>query len=595
MKTYIKLVLVLLAMLLVPSLDAQAAEVQAQDITATTVISGTGFGSLDFLKDGNIDSYRTGDAGCSITLENPQGIASIYLYFDLEYGEYSITDNDTGAQITAGSHNILHEFVDLQAGFGKVPISVTLYFEAGGVRLSEIYSFTQGQTPSYVQKWTPPLEGGADIVLFSSHSDDDQLFFAGLVPTYAGARECRVQVVLMTNHREGPFATYGRTHEVLNGLWATGLTAYPVFGPFVDYRLDDIQSMYQYYANMGVSRDTIQGFVVEQLRRFKPLVAIGHDLGGEYGHGMHKIYAEMVANGVTLAEDPGVYPASAEKYGTWQTQKTYLHLYSDNPIVLNYDIPLERFGGLTAFQASQKLGYPCHHSQKWTWFTQWLNGNNAQITSPTQIEDYNPAHFGLYRSTVGPDVEKNDFLENIVTYAQQDANAALEVDGKILSLGPVTLESQAAIEAARSAYEALTSERKALVANLEILEAAEAALATLQQQYQNDIAAAQTVASQIAALGEITLEKETAIQSAQAAYDQLTRAQKNMVENADVLATAQEKLAQLQQQAVQEAELARKKTQLTYGLVGLGILVLVLALVLLSARPRRRKHRRKKR
>ena len=87
---------------------------------------------------------------------------------------------------------------------------------------------------------------------------------------------------------------------------------------------------------------------------------------------------------------------------------------------MDWDVPLERLGGMTAFEVSQKLGYPCHKSQQWTWFTRWINGKNSPITKASQIATYNPREYGLYRSLVGADVAKNDFLENIVTYAEQE-------------------------------------------------------------------------------------------------------------------------------------------------------------------------------
>ncbi len=573
----------LLCLLCIPAICVQAEEAEARDITGATTISGSGFSVFDFLKDGSVDGYRTSDPNCTIRLDNPEGIASLYLYFDLEFGAYTITDNQSGKTMTAGQHGILHEYVDLLAGFGEIPTSVTLSFSGGTVRLSEIYCFSQGRTPSFVQKWTAPLEGGADIVLFSTHSDDDQLFFAGLVPLYAGEKGCRVQVVLMTDHREGAFATNARTHEVLNGLWATGLTAYPVFGDFWDYRIDDLAGMYQYYANLGIRKEDIQDFVVEQLRRFQPLVAIGHDLNGEYGHGMHKIYAEMLTTGISLAADGEAFPESAAKYGTWQVSKTYLHLYEENQILLDYDQPLERFDGLTAFQASQKLGFPCHHSQQWTWFKQWLNGNNGEITSATQIDQYNPAHFGLYQTTVGPDVNKNDFLENIVTYAQQDANAAQAVDAQISQLDTITLEREADIQAARAAYDALTPAQKALVSGLEALEAAEALLQQLQAQQVADTQAAQQVMDQINALGEITLEKEGAVRAAQAAYDSLTDTQKALVTNTAVLEAAHARLGELYKVNAPVPDFVKPL------LISLGVLLLAgLAVLAIPAFSRRR-------
>ena len=54
--------------------------------------------------------------------------------------------------------------------------------------------------------------------------------------------------------------------------------------------------------------------------------------------------------------------------------------------MLDYDQPLDHFDGLTAFQATQKLGYPCHVSQQYTWFTRWINGSNGEITKAVTVK-----------------------------------------------------------------------------------------------------------------------------------------------------------------------------------------------------------------
>ncbi len=456
----------------------------AEDITRSTLITGTGYEELGFLSDGSTYTYKSSAAtGAAIVLKNDKGIASVYIYFDLEYGEYTVINNDTGAKATAGKYGFLHELIDLKELFGESPTSVTLSFQNGSVRMSELYCFGEGERlPSHVQKWQPPLENGADILLFSTHSDDDQLFFAGLIPLYSGERKCRVQVVLMTDHRKGPYATNTRAHEVINGLWATGLKAYPVFGDFTDERIDSLEGMYAYYEKLGVSREELLDFVVTQIRRFKPLVTVTHDINGEYGHGMHRIYADLVMKAADITSDPESFPESAERYGVWDIQKIYLHLYSENKIVIDYDTPLKSFGGMSAFTVSQKLGFPCHNSQQGTWFKSWLNGVSGQITRVTEIATYNPAHFGLYRSTVGEDTLKNDFLENITTYAEReeiDRGEAKSVAELISSIGTVTLESNKKISEARAAYNALTDKQKALVDNLSVLDSAEATLALL--------------------------------------------------------------------------------------------------------------------
>ena len=414
-----KLLLLCLCLIMALSMTVgvSATETEAVDISKDTTVTAEGYKNTDFLFDKKIKTFQSSAQKLTLNLENSQGIGSLYLIMNFEYGPYTVTDNTTGQVLTAGSYGFLHEFLELEAAFGTAPTSVTIRFESGSVSLSEIYVFSVGQTPDFVQKWAPPLDGGADILMFPTHGDDDQLYFAGLLPLYAGELGLRVQVVYMTDHRN---LTNVRTHEMLNGLWAVGVTAYPVFGEFIDFRDDSLEGTYRTFANNGVTREDITAFVVEQIRRFKPQVAIGHDKNGEYGHGMHKAYSAALREAVEISMDTNAFPESAEAYGTWDVPKTYLHLLEENPIVLDYDTPLERFDGLTAFQVTQKLGFPCHVSQQGYMFTPWLYGSNGEFTKVTQIKTYNPAHFGLYRTTVGEDVLKNDFMENIVCYAEQE-------------------------------------------------------------------------------------------------------------------------------------------------------------------------------
>ena len=200
-----------LVLSLVPAVSAQNIAT-ASDITADTQITGTGYSSFRFLTDGDIEKYVTSNGNASVTLENPEGIAGIYLLFDLSYGAYTVTDNGTGNTFIAGEEGFLHEFLDLDAAFGTVPTSVTLDFASGSVRLSELSVYSEGEPPDSVQVWDAPLDGGADLVLFSTHGDDDQLYFAGLLPYYAGELGCRVQVVYLTDHRSGPYETNIRAH-----------------------------------------------------------------------------------------------------------------------------------------------------------------------------------------------------------------------------------------------------------------------------------------------------------------------------------------------------------------------------------------------
>ena len=103
----------------------------------------------------------------------------------------------------------------------------------------------------------------------------------------------------------------------------------------------------------------------------------------------------------------------------------------------------------------------------------------------------------------------------------------------------VTLDSEAAITAAKSAYDALSDEDKALVDadKVDALTAAEARLAVLKP--------AKPVEKLIDAIGEVTLGSESAIAAARTAYDNLTEAQQAEVKNYDKLTAAEAAYAQL--------------------------------------------------
>lgn len=454
---FYKFTAVILCLCLLPWIPCAAAESGAADITDATAVTATGYSSVGFLTDGDIKTYRTSGTGASITLQNSSTMAGIYLLFDLEYGEYTVTDNESGKTHTAGTERYLHEYIDLVAAFGAAPTSVTLTFADGAVRLSELYVFSEGTLPDFVQVWNAPAEGKTDLLLFTTHGDDDQLFFAGLLPLYAVEKGLTVQTVYLTDHRSGPYATNSRTHEILNGLWSVGVDIYPVMGDFPDIYNEDINVCYQEFADLGTSKEDLQGFITEQIRRFKPLAAVGHDIAGEYGHGMHMVYTDVVLNVLEHTKDPSFFPESAEKYGTWDIPKLYLHLYEENPIVIDYDQPLESLGGMTPFEVTQKYGYPCHESQQWTWFTGWINGKQTKITKASQIETYNPCNFGLYRSTVGEDVLKNDFFENLTSYAEQERLEQERLEKE--EQERLEREEQERLEAERQETERLEKER----------------------------------------------------------------------------------------------------------------------------------------
>ena len=102
--------------------------------------------------------------------------------------------------------------------------------------------------------------------------------------------------------------------------------------------------------------------------------------------------------------------------------------------------------------------------------------------------------------------------------------------------GDVKAEDEAAIKAARQAYDALTAEAKALVTNEEHLKAAELTLSAK---------LAEKLIDALPAAGDVKADDEAAIKAARQAYDALTAEAKALVTNEDRLKAAEEALALL--------------------------------------------------
>ena len=131
------------------------------------------------------------------------------------------------------------------------------------------------------------------------------------------------------------------------------------------------------------------------------------------------------------------------------------------------------------------------------------------------------------------------FTESCKLYARW-LNDVEYAEKLIDSIGEVTLESEEAIAAARTAYNALPTEQQELVGNYEVLTAAEAEYARLVKEA-GDKAAAKAVDDLIAAIGEVKLTEEcdAKIKAARKAFNALTPEQKAFVKNEKVLTDAE--------------------------------------------------------
>lgn len=457
MKQKILFFTTLLTMILVCSVCAFAEEARYDG----SELSAEGFGAAYNLTDGDERTYTTADSG-SITITNEVGIASLYVVFNRLPALWQLSDGEN--TVTCGEDTFLHEFVNVKERLGGTPTEITLAFPEY-VSICEVYAFTEGDIPDWVQCWQPPCEK-ADLVMFSSHADDEHLFFAGVLPYYAVERGLSVQVVYIINH----FDTYARPHEQLDGLWAVGIRNYPVMTDFPDLYSESEEYALSVFSAYGVEFTDFIDYIVEQIRRFKPLVIMTHDIDGEYGHGTHILCAKAVMEAVNLSADPSYHPESAEKYGVWEPQKTYLHLYPEDPITMDWDVPLDAFDGKTAFEVS-RLGFDCHESQHWTWFYGWVYGKNYPITAAKDIRSYSPCSYGLYKTTVGADIVGGDFFENVVSYPEQEAIAKAEAERLEQERLAAEKAEQERLEAERLAAEKAAAEEAARLAEEERLEA----------------------------------------------------------------------------------------------------------------------------
>lgn len=385
--------------------ENEIAENIASSCRLTVVV---GNGSVSRLLDGNVTSSCTSNDSFELEIQSETPIYGIYLIWNHTPPKWTLSGDET---VCGGDLGFWHEYKPLNGG-----LSYTLTWDGKGT-LADIYLFDKGDIPEYVQVWEPPCEK-ADFLLLPTHADDEHLWFGGTMPYYGGELGYKIQVVYLMKH------VYGRHHELINGLWTVGIRNYPVISEFNDRYCDDIHEAKTYYPE-----EEVAAFLVENIRRFKPEVIVGHDLEGEYGHGAHILNATVLSQrALAEANDPEKFSESYQKYGTWETKKCYLHLYRENEIFINWkEKSLSSFDGKNAYDMAQ-LGFEQHKSQV-AYFSMSLDNRSR----------YGNGLFGLCSSTVGADVLKNDFLENIpeeclTTWVEPEpiiTNTATDLDSNV--------------------------------------------------------------------------------------------------------------------------------------------------------------------
>ncbi len=356
-----------------------------------------------YLKDDSYSTKVTVAADSSITVTASDPMYGLYIEWYEVPQEWTLQYNDKS--VKAGTNGFLHEYVALEGGASEVTLSF-----ASKSSICNITAYSDGKLPSDVQTWKPHCEQ-ADMLVLSAHADDEVLFLGGVIAEYAGNEGLAVQVVYFSTYTTG---TVIREHEKLDGLWAMGVKNYPEMGTFDDIYADGLAS-----AEKTFGYDKTLAYVVEMIRKYKPLVCVTQDTNGEYGHGTHMLISKAMQEAVTVSMDNSIYPESAATYGVYDVPKTYIHLYGENQIHLDCRKPLENMGGQNAVEVAS-AAYKQHVSQQWCWF----------YVSDTY--EYSIAEFGMCRSTVGADTG-NDMMEHLESYAakaQRLENERIEAESK---------------------------------------------------------------------------------------------------------------------------------------------------------------------
>ena len=349
-------------------------------------------GSRDRLTNGKVGSpwkYEHSDAWVGIQLPDDVTPGAIRLEWMFDPTGYELVEYDAD-QNPLRTRTQDDAFPSIYTVYALNPStrSIQLKMTAKDQGVSNIALYSAGVLPADVQTWLPPVEK-ADMMVFSTHQDDEVIFLGGTIP-YSDVVCGRPTItVYMAN------CNRDRRREALECLWEMGSRHYPEFINMKDEKVSSIDKGLKLWGG----KDNILKEIVARIRRYKPEVIVTQALDGEYGHNQHKIVANAMQPAIEAAADPNQYPDSYNLYGAWQVKKLYIHLYKENQIHMDWKTPQDACGGLSLLEVARK-GMEKHASQ--TKYFKVRDGGQ-----------YDNSLFGLALTTVGEDVAKNDFFENI--------------------------------------------------------------------------------------------------------------------------------------------------------------------------------------
>lgn len=374
---------------------SQAATVNstAQDITDAVNMSATTKINTGILLDSKYQTKLTTTAETNLTVTSENDIAAVYFVFEGEINNCLI--NAQEKYIKVGERKTTHELARLEKSVKKLTINIPK-----NTTICDIYFLSPGENlPPYIEDWQSASKK-ADIMLFPAHIGDEFTSMGGVLPYYAGELGLCVQVVYMINANASD-KTKPNVHEMLNGLWAAGVKAYPIMSSAIQSDAKTLKEAEENYKEFGLEK-----YLVYMIRRYQPQVIIGHDINGENNVDC-QYYTKTLLKAIELSNNSDYYQDISSEYGIWETKKTYLHLFNENIYTMDLNKTLNNFGG-------KKLSEVI---------------NNCFALYPTKPQKlnfsgkYDIRSFGLYSDKTKMKSSTNEFMENIVSYSQQAQQA----------------------------------------------------------------------------------------------------------------------------------------------------------------------------
>ena len=336
------------------------------------------------------DSKKIKNPWIEITAPAGMPLHSLYVCFGAPVTSWEVQTESGGSWTTLveGDARFLHSYVE----FPEAQTHIRLVETSGNklvLLINELYAFSEGEVPDWVQRWEPTPEK-ADILFLTARSGDEALYYGGAVPTYAAEQQRDTIVASVTT------GGAQQNSEFLNGLWDMGLRQYPVIGPFKSASAKSAAAAYKSHG-----KNKVLTWVCELLRQYRPDVVVAPAADGEGKRGENAMVSDAALTLWDAAAQEGEYLDSYLTWGTWQVKKLYLHMAAENQLVFDWTVPLEALGGRTGLEAAE-ANWALHTSQA-----------KSKLSVQAAGDTWDSGVFGLVKTTVGEDERHDDFLEHI--------------------------------------------------------------------------------------------------------------------------------------------------------------------------------------